>query len=169
VVASQAEASERLATWKDLLSGTATARSASCHLVRPDIPQHQKRYVQKSQKACRGEDRMSLVEYNSEGMNPVNSTLPKCDCTGFCKKQSLNKQGLKVSCGLAAKPLRHSVRLDFMPLDYVTVTLHDLKYRGRVINCIVKPNELAYEVEFADDKGDLTIRTFRADELELRK
>jgi hypothetical protein len=61
--------------------------------------------------------------------------------------------------------MKKSVELDFMPLAYVIITLHDLKYRGRVVNVIVKPNEIAYEVEYADDKGDLTIRTFRADEL----
>jgi hypothetical protein len=58
--------------------------------------------------------------------------------------------------------------LAFAPLDYVTVTLFDLKYHGRVNQCFIKPTEFLYEVEYADDKGDLVLRTFRADELALR-
>ena len=62
-----------------------------------------------------------------------------------------------------------TVSVAFAPLDYVKVILHDLNYRGRVTAVIVKPNEAVYDVAFADDKGDLQVRTFRADELEARK
>lgn len=62
----------------------------------------------------------------------------------------------------------YSVVLAFAPLEYVTVTLFDLKYHGRVNCCIVKQCEFRYEVEFADDKGDLQVRTFNFDELEER-
>lgn len=63
----------------------------------------------------------------------------------------------------------HEVILAFAPLDYVTVTVFDLKYHGRVNQVLVKATEFLYEVEYADDKGDLVIRTFRDDELEIRK
>ena len=63
----------------------------------------------------------------------------------------------------------HNVTLSFQPLEYVTVTLFDLKYHGRVTQIIVKQCEFLYEVEYADDKGDLVIRTFRDDELKERK
>lgn len=59
----------------------------------------------------------------------------------------------------------HPITLAFAPLEYVTVKLFDLKYHGRVNECIVKAAEVLYNVEYADDKGDLVIRTFRADEL----
>lgn len=60
------------------------------------------------------------------------------------------------------------ITLAFSPLDYVTVSLFDLKYHGRVNQCLVKATEFLYEVEYADDKGDLVIRTFRDDELSER-
>lgn len=62
----------------------------------------------------------------------------------------------------------HAITLAFSPLEYVTVTLFGLKYHGRVNQCIVKATEFLYEVEYADDKGDLVIRTFRDDELSER-
>jgi hypothetical protein len=62
----------------------------------------------------------------------------------------------------------HAITLAFAPLDYVTVTLFDLKYHGRVNQCLVKATEFLYEVEYADDKGDLQIRCFRYDELVRR-
>ena len=65
-------------------------------------------------------------------------------------------------------PEDHTITLSFMPLQYVTVTLFDLKYHGRVNLVSIKPNEILYEVEYADDKGDLVIRMFRFDELEAK-
>lgn len=61
-----------------------------------------------------------------------------------------------------------TIAVAFTPLQYVRVTLHELNYRGRVIAVIVKPADVLYEVEFADDKGDLQVRCFRADEIEAR-
>lgn len=55
----------------------------------------------------------------------------------------------------------------FKPDDYVTVILFDLKYRGRVVACILEPGSLLYEVRYADDSGELRSGKFSADELLL--
>lgn len=59
-----------------------------------------------------------------------------------------------------------TIELAFAPRDYVLIKLHGLNYKGRVYRCFVHDLDITYEVEFADDKGDLQIRTFRSDELE---
>lgn len=64
--------------------------------------------------------------------------------------------------------MSHSVDIAFMPLDYVTVTLFALKYHGRINQVVIKPNVIMYEVEYADDKGDLQMRIFNGDELQVR-
>ncbi len=54
----------------------------------------------------------------------------------------------------------------FEPLDYVKVKLHGLDYRGRVLCVLNNGVRNSYDVQFADDKGDLRTMAFLEDELD---
>lgn len=56
----------------------------------------------------------------------------------------------------------------FLPRDYVTVTLLGLGYPGRVDRVTWDGHEWGYTVEYADDKGDLQRRDFYGDEIASR-
>lgn len=60
------------------------------------------------------------------------------------------------------------MQFKFAPLQFVCVTLFDLKYRGRISRCILDDGGIRYSVEYADDKGDLQVREFYEDELEAK-
>lgn len=59
----------------------------------------------------------------------------------------------------------HERMFGFRPAQYVCVTFLDLKYKGRVVDCIWGDGSNRYRVEYADDRGDLQAREFYEDEL----
>lgn len=54
---------------------------------------------------------------------------------------------------------------EFAPHDYVTVTLFGIGYKGRVQRCILDDGVSKYDVQYADDRGELKRGEFYADEL----
>jgi hypothetical protein len=56
----------------------------------------------------------------------------------------------------------------FDPLDFVTVTVHGVNYRGRVVRCIHEARAELYDIEYVDDRGDFKRGEFHADELEVK-
>jgi hypothetical protein len=53
----------------------------------------------------------------------------------------------------------------FKPYARVVITFNDLRYRGRILNCIYDGGMNRYEVDYSDDKGDLKTSKFFEDEL----
>lgn len=54
----------------------------------------------------------------------------------------------------------------FQPLDWVTITMYGVNYKGRVVKCHLYPgNDVTYTVEFIGNDGDFKSGDFRADEL----
>jgi hypothetical protein len=71
-----------------------------------------------------------------------------------------------------SEPATHLHALHFQVLDYVTVTMLGVRYKGRVNRIFVesdRPKDNLYEVQLAKDNGDLTMLTFRHDEIELTR
>lgn len=65
-------------------------------------------------------------------------------------------------------PPRFTATFAFKPLDYVTVTFLDLKYKGRVQSCrIADASAKMYQVQYGNDTGDLKMQDFFEDELKL--
>lgn len=61
--------------------------------------------------------------------------------------------------------MKVTVSFDFAPGEYVIVVLLDLKYNGRVQRVMADGKHRTYEVQYADDRGDLKTGWFEADEL----
>lgn len=56
----------------------------------------------------------------------------------------------------------------FAPLDYVTIVVYGLDYRGRVQQCLLRPlGAKLYNVEYAKD-GEIKCSDFREDEIAAR-
>ena len=57
--------------------------------------------------------------------------------------------------------------MTFIPRQFVTVTLFGLNYKGRVIRCILEHGGgWLFDVQYADDRGELRRGEFTACELE---
>ena len=52
----------------------------------------------------------------------------------------------------------------FFPLQFVTITLYGLEYRGRVVRCIFDGAFIMYDVDYAAN-GELKRREFYEDEI----
>lgn len=60
----------------------------------------------------------------------------------------------------------HDASFAFAPLDYVTIVVLGVNYRGRVVRCILEPaGESLYDVQYVDDRAEFKRGEFRADEL----
>jgi hypothetical protein len=60
---------------------------------------------------------------------------------------------------------KFSAVFEFSPLDYVSITLFGLNYRGRVARCMATSGKHVYEVEYVNDTGELKRGEFNEDEL----
>jgi hypothetical protein len=69
----------------------------------------------------------------------------------------------------------HYIAFAYIPSDYVTITLFDIRYKGRVVRVISESkdsyngNGILYDVQYADDRGELKRGEFAEDELEAVK
>lgn len=58
----------------------------------------------------------------------------------------------------------------FRPLQYVTVAVHGLNYRGRITRVIFDYGpKVIYGVEYTNDAGEFNTREFYEEELEAMK
>lgn len=104
-------------------------------------------------------------------LHDINGCMhPGCGCLGFADRSHSKAIADPIPVLHDPYKTRDSaqvlrVAFYFEPRDYVTITLLDLKYKGRVLSCIYRGTLAIYEVQYANDAGELKTGEFDADEL----